>query len=384
MILEKTLLSGVLQLNILENDYSNINDVLDFGSRNNQKRGFLFVSKILGRHINVSPSKIRESHQKLSEKIAKLKLDGPVLFIGLAETAVGLGQGVFEQYLSTKQNKAFFIQSTRHPIKESEIAIKFEESHSHASTHWIHYPKDNDFYNSLNEIKSVVIVDDEQSTGNTAKNLLNEIIKYLTPNIKEIVIASLYDWISEDNRSNLFNEFNEKKINIKFVSLVNGTWEFKKNPLFNGKVPSAKNNDLREYNPALNLGRLGINKKLEVKCNNYLLKDYAKIIIDDANKEKKPILILGTGECVHAPFLLAEEIERNNYPVTMQALSRSPIVIGDAFKSSIDVDSPVGGNINFYLHNAPLNDSFCVICFETKDAAENWKSNFNCIKVWFE
>ncbi|MDW2612034.1 phosphoribosyltransferase domain-containing protein, partial [Escherichia coli] len=73
-----------------------LTDLFDIAERRNPKRAFLFVSKVLGRHIPVSPQVMRNVYTQLAEQFLGT-LDGPVVFIGMAETAVGLGAGVFDE-----------------------------------------------------------------------------------------------------------------------------------------------------------------------------------------------------------------------------------------------------------------------------------------------
>ena len=75
-----------------------LQEICGFAARQNPKRGFLFVSKVLGKHIPVRPSKVREVHTRLAAQIPA-DLPGPVVVIGMAETAICLGNGVFDEYV---------------------------------------------------------------------------------------------------------------------------------------------------------------------------------------------------------------------------------------------------------------------------------------------
>ena len=60
--LQKQFTSGKLTLNI---DYSDleVNELFGIAERkNNPKRQFLFVSKILGKHLEVSPQKMQQTY----------------------------------------------------------------------------------------------------------------------------------------------------------------------------------------------------------------------------------------------------------------------------------------------------------------------------------
>src|SRR3546814_18579343 len=95
-------------------------------------------------------------------------LPGPVLVIGMAETAVGFGAGVHRAFSATRPDTVYMV-STRHPTG-NELFARFEEEHSHASAHLIHLPVDPDVREMMLNARSLVLVDDEASTGKTFIN----------------------------------------------------------------------------------------------------------------------------------------------------------------------------------------------------------------------
>jgi hypothetical protein len=110
-----------------------------FAERKNPKRAFLFVSKVLGRHIPVKPSVMQQTYENLAAQVPT-DLPGPVIVFGMAETAVGLGAGVHRALQSTRDD-TFYLVSSRHDLG-TPIFARFEEEHSHASAHLIHMPAD--------------------------------------------------------------------------------------------------------------------------------------------------------------------------------------------------------------------------------------------------
>ena len=92
--LVQTYAAGRLELEIARADLPP-EALFDFAERQNPRRVFLFVSKVLGRHIPVAPSVMRDVQQRLADGIT-LPPDMQTLFVGMAETAVGLGAGVAE------------------------------------------------------------------------------------------------------------------------------------------------------------------------------------------------------------------------------------------------------------------------------------------------
>ena len=57
-VYQKTLSCGRIEVSSEETDYP-LTDLFDIAERRNPKRAFLFVSKVLGRHIPVSPLVMR-------------------------------------------------------------------------------------------------------------------------------------------------------------------------------------------------------------------------------------------------------------------------------------------------------------------------------------
>src|SRR3546814_1503303 len=63
-------------------------------------------------------------------------LSGPVVVLGMAETATALGQGVFAAYLKASgRQDLVYLQSSRQIVDGAELIASFEEGHSHATTH---------------------------------------------------------------------------------------------------------------------------------------------------------------------------------------------------------------------------------------------------------
>ena len=105
---ERTLSSGTLTVTA-ETSCWPLDALFDIAERRNPKRAFLFVSKVLGRHIPAKPSIMRQVYRTLSAQIPAM-LPGPLLFIGMAETAVGLAGGIHQTYVdATGRNDAFYL-----------------------------------------------------------------------------------------------------------------------------------------------------------------------------------------------------------------------------------------------------------------------------------
>lgn len=167
-------------------------DLFGVAERDNPKRAFLFVSKILARHI---PVEVRypvmlNAYQKLAEALdaecENLKAQ-KILVISMAETATQIGLNILRQGRAWTRADIDMIHTTRQPVPNVPLCCTLEESHSHNTTHYLHdIPQ-------LSNYDTLVLVDDEYSTGNTAHNLVKALQEQgVKP--KNIVTVSLIDW----------------------------------------------------------------------------------------------------------------------------------------------------------------------------------------------
>ncbi|MDF2442342.1 MAG: hypothetical protein JWR01_545, partial [Subtercola sp.] len=144
--------------------------------------------------------------------VAGLRSEHPqVVTIGYAETATGLGQLVAETIGS------YYIHSTRHAPAGRTPFAGFEEEHSHATSHQL-YPARADW---LRPGGTVVLVDDELSTGTTIVNTIGA-LHAAVPQARWIV-ASLIDLRSEADRARFDTLAASLGTSIAVVALGSGT-----------------------------------------------------------------------------------------------------------------------------------------------------------------
>lgn len=318
-----------------------------FAERRNPKRAFLFVSRVLGKHIPVKPSVMQFTYETLAAKIPA-DLPGPVLVVGMAETAVGLGAGVHRAY-SAGRDDTLYIVSTRHPVGEN-IFARFEEEHSHASAHLIHEPASATLSDMMRSAKSLVLVDDEASTGKTFINLHRALVDAGLSQIERVVTCVLTDW-SDGAVSNSLGH------TVDQVSLLRGAYQFIENPDAPlPEMPDTGTVAVGEWpiDPANDWGRLGVRAVADTLGRNIEVKPGERIIV------------LGTGEFVWKPFLLAERLERAGAVVHFSSTTRSPIAIGHAIEHALSFSDNYGlGIVNFLYNVAPGQYDRVLICSET-------------------
>lgn len=324
-----------------------LSSLFEMAERNNPKRSFLFVSKVLGKHIPVTPSAMKASHQTLANKIPD-QLPEPVLFIGMAETAVGLAAGVHREYTRSGR-KACLVTSTRHPV-DGELFCEFKENHSHATDHLIYLPQDPQQREQFLNARTLVLIDDEATTGNTFFNLYQALSAAGISQLSQVVTATLTNWSDNTLGARLDIPTNE-------VSLVSGSWSWEPKPDAPVPVMPSVNVTARGLAPMAkqqNWGRLGCEHHQRTLVSHYT----------PAGGDK--VLILGTGEFMWQPFMLGEHLEAAGAEVYLSSTTRSPISIGKAIKCGIAFSDNYGlGIANFMYNIFPDEYQHIILCTET-------------------
>ena len=327
---------------------SAIDDLFEIAERRNPKRAFLFVSKVLGRHIPVAPEKMRAVYRQLAEQFPPLS-DGPVLFIGMAETAVGLGAGVFDE-VRQRVREPVYLTSTRHP-QQADLLCEFKENHSHATDHLIYLPDDAQLRQRVLNARTLVMIDDEATTGNTFINLLEALRNDggLTQ-IEQVIAVTLTDWSGDALSARC-------PVPVRSVSLVQGDWHWQQDPdAALPPMPAMVLNDAATVpiTGKQRWGRLGMAAPAgDLGC-----------AIQAQPGEK--ILVLGSSEFVWEPFLLAERLAAQGAEVKYSSTTRSPIATGFAIESAIAFGDNYGlGIANFVYNVAHQQFDRILLCIET-------------------
>lgn len=381
-----------------------LEDLLDFAQRINPKRAFLFVSKVLGRHIPVAPSTMRNAFTDLANLVPE-ELPEPILVIGMAETAVGLSAGV-HQALQTRYPQALLLNSTRHAQHDDDsinsLLTTFSEDHSHASQHLIYQSADKVTQEQLLASKTLIMVDDEASTGNTCVNVVTALRNAGLDQLEQVHLTTLVDWSLNQNQTDAnANDTIAKRLpNIDFYRhyLLSGAWTWTDAP--NPKPIIMPSVDTTEAgSQALgNTGNWGRFPTLDSTDGfNHYLASFQTLFTyfngqTQFDKEQLPtrILVLGSNEFVWLPFLLAEWLEQNTkvenskHMIKFSALTRSPIALGGGITTMLSFNDNYGlGMTNFAYNVEPSDWDLIVLCVETSaDSVDAmWQSLDNVLVI---
>lgn len=291
-----------------------------FGARaGNPHRPFLVVSRVLGKHVPVSPSRVATIHDALA-RLIPTDLPGPVLCIGLAETATGLGRGVFDRWVRRSgRTDATFVASTRRP-DPTMSTFTFEEPHSHAARHWITEPRGPLTYA---EIRSAVLVDDEVTTGTTLENLSSALHRR-APRLAAVHRVAITDWSNVGTGGS--------------SALLRGVLQYDSQEI-----------DAPQTAPAsLEPSDAAAPSQIAAEIPDGIRHRCAQLGVRPGDR----ILVLGVGEYLHQPYLAATALADIGAQVQFQSTTRSPASIWGDIRSALSFSDPSEHGETRFLYNA--------------------------------
>ncbi|MGW5069682.1 phosphoribosyltransferase [Streptomyces cyaneofuscatus] len=201
----------------LEGD-GELHELLGLALRRNPKRAHLLVSNVLGKHVPQKPSVVYGAGYGLGERVRALlgaEEARRAVVLGYAETATGLGHAVADGL-----RDAPYLHSTRRPVAGVAQAGGFEEAHSHATSHLL-LPEDPELLAGGAEASTLVLVDDEFSTGNTVLNTIRALHE-AHPRERYVIVA-LVDMRSPADRDRLTAFAAEIGARVDLVTRSSGT-----------------------------------------------------------------------------------------------------------------------------------------------------------------
>ena len=302
----------------------------DFAARANPKRGFLIVSKVLGRHLPAAPKAMRGAMDELGQKLP-VDLSGPVVVLGMAETATALGQGVFAAYLKASgRQDLVYLQSSRQIVDGAELIASFEEGHSHATTHLIQVA-DPDVEDMVRAARTLVIVDDECSTGGTYVAVANAMLGVM-PNLERVATCCITDWSGK--------QYIHKMPRPTLpVSILEGSMTWTSAELTHTPTLAAGSN-VPGRAP-----KTGMNSRSGLLAPEKAMRAGINV------KPGERILVLGEGEHSYEALLVAEEIQRKGGVAAVQCITRSPALVEAAMRTKSTFSDSYGSGAPCFLYN---------------------------------
>ncbi|MVN87572.1 hypothetical protein GO986_12425 [Deinococcus sp. HMF7620] len=319
-----TLPSGTLHLT-LDHEQRPLSDLVAYAVRENPKRGFLFVSKVLGKHIPVSPEVAAWSHQALAAALPSLRRPH---FIGLAETATGLAEGVYAAWQAAHPDQPGTYQHTTRYLTGEPVLLRFDEPHSHAPAHILHQPE-----GEPGAARDLVLVDDEITTGTTLTNLAQAWCARF-PQTERVILVCLTSWADPQALQARLTP------QLQLVSLTQGQYQFTPNPAWQPPVTPPVQVTSSQVRPHLGQSRRTASRPLTLPRLEALgLTPQARL------------LVLGTGEHQYPAFALAQHLSPQVASVVFSATTRSPVLPGLAMRHKLTFTDNYGDGMPNYLYN---------------------------------
>lgn len=347
-------------------------------ARRNPRRAFLFVSRVLGKHLAMPPHKLLAAAKLLALEYtgqggaedylrlldaeasfpalnaglmagrADIAAAERTIFIGFAETATGLGQALANSF----RGEIAYAHTTR-VVRPGEPALKFTEEHSHASEHYLYLNEVADFMTSC---RCAAFIDDELTTGRTALAGIRRL--HAAYGLRRFLIFSLLDWRDAAARRAQAELAAELGAEITAVSLLQG--DFREIGA-GGAEKKTATEDYRGQAGAdyavLDLSGLGLpggRAPLDAEAlaaRPKLCRRAAEAIKSFLPAGGGRLLYIGTGELIYAPLMCAGYLGGGDFHSTTQ----SPIMplAGSAIESGICFDPPDTYSRAGYLYNVP-------------------------------
>lgn len=359
--------------------------------RVNKKRQFLFVSKLIAKHLAVHPSlalgtgsllasllmeneglaahpqakeiahmiEFQKPSRDLMQKALahQIALPYKTLFLGMAETATGLGHAVFQHF-----DEADYIHTTREEIEGKTPSFVFEEEHSHATNHKVFAPS-----GMLEKAETIVLIDDEISTGNTLINLIGALDDQYPG--KKYVALSILDWRNDSQKQAMDRLAEDRGIQVEALALMAGEFElvYSESPaegtleyltgssrvLLNKKAEheALPYTSQTKQKYLTYTGRFGLDSCTHTEIGNWAQRT-AKVV----GVAEKP-LVIGIGENMYLPLRFALELE--GHPL-VQTATRSPIYASETdnypIKEKVKFSLPDAEGVDHFLYNVTALD----------------------------
>lgn len=280
----------------------------------NAKRSYLLVNPLQAKHIPVAPSRAISMMEALGEAVKKKYPEAP-LVIGFAETATAIGLAVAGVL------GASYLQTTREAPNPEGEWILFQEEHSHA--------QEQKLCRKLpgKEWGTVILVDDEISTGKTIRNMVEQ-LRGECPELSQtkFVTASILYRLDEASQK-LMEDMGIGSVYLE--RLPEEDYEGEVSP-WQVEEPAPIRYGKKREGELLFSGIPSLNPRLGVKSGTYLEAwgAYAKETANRLSPLLTPgerILVLGTEECMMPALLLGRELEFQGFEVRSHSTTRSPI-----------------------------------------------------------
>lgn len=340
---------------------------------NNNKRKYLVVNRLQGKHIPVSPGEAFSMFRQLADTLKSEYKQERLLLVGFAETATAIGAFIAVEL------KTNYIQTTREIIPDVEY-IFFSEEHSHATEQKL-VKDDLDFI--IGNVDRIIFIEDEVTTGKTILNIIQRLEQLYLGKVKYSV-ASLLNGMNED----ALKLYEERGIRLHYLVKTNHDQysDIADRAVTDGVyVPCNEENDVLIQEIAveskLNARRLIEADKYREACENLWLK--INSVLHDKLSGK--VLVVGTEEFMYPALFVANCIEQSGVEVACHSTTRSPISVSSdeeyPLHTRYELKSLYDKTRTTYIYDIHIYDTVLIITDAYNDEREGINSLVNAIRT---
>jgi len=216
-------------------------------------------------------------------------------------------------------------------------------------------PADAHLRDLLLSARSLVLVDDEASTGNTFLNL-TAACRAFNPAIERVHLATITNFMGRAANDALSQRFG---LAVTIGAALSGEYAFTAGQLQPATGVSQFFEAHADRGASAAFGRLGVDRRLQSPA---ALAARLGATIGDGER----VLVLGSGEFMHMAFLLGRGLEAQGIDVALQSSTRSPILQWGAVGHALRFPDNYGEGVANYIYNvAPGQYDHVFICHET-------------------
>ncbi len=306
-----------------------VDDLVLPGLRRNPRRAHLLVSTVLGKHIALEPARAVAAGRQLAHAVSTLA-PGAADVIGMAETATALGHCVADGL-----DADTYLHSTRRGAPPERTYVAFTEEHSHATEHTLQ-PSGSQL---LDPLRTVVLVDDEVSTGNTALATIVALQRVMPR--QKYIVAALVDFLTDQQRLLIAASARDFGARVAFVSLARGFMDLPTGllemvsalpaPELNIQGPATERDVSHTVLPwpaaVPEGGRYGFLRSDRAAFHNAVVgaAHHLAALLD----RDRSVLIVGHEELMYLPLKIAEQLTLLGFKTRFQSTTRSPAHVFD-------------------------------------------------------
>lgn len=347
---------------------------------NNQKRSYLYVNPMQGKHIPIEPNKMKDMCKELARLVSLKHRRDKLLVIGFAETATAIAA-----YVALNLDNALYYQTTTREREDGDTEfIYFTESHSHATEQFLNAKWFDDY---LFMVDRIVFVEDEVTTGNTICKLIKAIDEKYTQKHINYTIASVLNSMSETKIEELENKgidciFVEKLPFEYMVSTVNDL------PEISDSMYDYTNADADMIDIQTIMGK--VNPRYTCKIDEYAasVNCLCGCIYEREFREAEyqKLLVIGTEEFMYPAIEFASYVQdrKRGIYIKTHSTTRSPIMAYSKenypLRHRVKVRSPYEDERITYIYNLDKYDKVVIISDAKSDSIQNLKYLCSALK----